>query len=125
MYRRLVLLLVMLCMGWQSLASAGMQALLSEGQEKVHALLHFGGAAHHHGHAHHHDDASDGFHLDDSPASMQHVMQDASLFPPGLLMHVMLVSDLRLRPPPPAGAVCDTPPPPYLSGLERPPKRIA
>jgi len=130
MQRRLVIFFMLLCMGWQSLTHAGVDALLSEGQARVHALLHFGGTAHHHHrdayalHAHDHAD-DNGFHLDGSPASVKHMMQDTSLCQPVLLMETPLAAHLTARPPPPAEATLNEPPRPYLSGLDRPPKPLA
>jgi hypothetical protein len=65
-------------MGWQSLAFAGVGALVAQVNEEQHALLHFQGVAHHH------DDHAEDFHTDDSIASTLHVLSDASQFSPAL-----------------------------------------
>lgn len=116
MRRRLSILLV-LCMLWQSLACAGLGVLVTEGKEMVHAMLHFEGVSHHH------DDHVDGFHLDDSAASRQHVMNDACLFAPVLLAEVVLPL-LSLRAERPAVAIATEPAQPFLMGLERPPRSL-
>ena len=46
--KHLVKVFLILCMGWQSLAFAGFDALVAHANEEQHALLHFQGVAHHH-----------------------------------------------------------------------------
>ena len=75
---RLVKVFLILCMGWQSLAFAGFDALVAHANEEQHALLHFQGVAHHH------DDHAEDFHEDDSIASTLHALSDASQFSPAL-----------------------------------------
>jgi hypothetical protein len=117
MRRRLTNFLLMLCMCWQSLAYAGVEVLVAEGQELVHAMLHFEGEAHHH-------DGHDGdFHQDESPASVKHAMTDACVFAPALLADVALPC-LTIYSAAPAGIHVCAPPPPFLSGPERPPKAL-
>lgn len=117
MRRRLTTFLLMLCMCWQSLAYAGAGVLVAEGEELVHAMLHFEGKAHHH-------DGHDGdFHQDESPASVQHAMNDACVFAPALLADVSLPL-LSVCAAPPAEAHASEPPLPILSGPERPPKAL-
>ena len=75
---QLVKAFLILCMGWQSLAFAGFDALVAHANEEQHALLHFQGVAHHH------DDHAEDFHEDDSMASTLHSLSDASQFSPAL-----------------------------------------
>jgi hypothetical protein len=75
---RLAKVFLILCMGWQSLAFAGFDALVAHANEEQHALLHFQGVAHHH------DDHAEDFHEDDSIASTLHALSDASQFSPAL-----------------------------------------
>ena len=75
---RLIKVFLILCMGWQSLAFAGFDALVAHANEEQHALLHFQGVAHHH------DDHAEDFHEDDSIASTLHALSDASQFSPAL-----------------------------------------
>lgn len=117
MRRRLTTFLLMLCMCWQSLAYAGVEVLVAEGQELVHAMLHFEGEAHHH-------DGHDGeFHQDESPDSVQHAMNDAGVFAPVLPIDAVLPL-LTISSDPPADAHATEPPPPFVSGPERPPKAL-
>ncbi len=118
MCRRLTTFLLMLCMCWQSLAYAGAGVLVAEGEEIVHAMLHFEGAAHHH------DDHDGGFHQDESSASKQHAMDDACLFAPALIPAVEL-SLPTLQSDDPAPTAEGSAPRPYLRGLERPPRSLA
>lgn len=105
-------------MCWQSLAHAGLGVLLSEGVQKVHAVLHFEGIAHHH------DDHGDGFHKDGSEASQQHAMNDACLFAPALLTETA-VPILCLKSVSPAVIELTEPPSPFLSGPDRPPQSLS
>ena len=75
---QLVKVFLIICMGWQSLAFAGVGALVAHANEEQHALLHFQGVAHHH------DDHAEDFHEDDSTASTLHALSDASQFSPAL-----------------------------------------
>lgn len=118
MRRRLTSLLLVFCMCWQSLAFAGAGVLVTEGNELLHEVLHFEGVAHHH------DDPAGDFHQDDSPASMQHAIDDACVFAPALPTGVVL-SLLAVRATPPVEAGVTAPPPPFLSGPERPPKTLS
>lgn len=117
MCRRFTSFLLILCVCWQSLAYAGMDVAVSDQEEQVHAMLHFEGQAHHH-------NGHDGeFHQDDSPASVQHVTNDACVFAPALLIDavqpVLTVSSDR-----PVDACSTEPPMPFLNGPERPPKTL-
>ena len=69
---------LILCMGWQSLAFAGFGALVAHEEQEQHELLHFQGVAHHH------DEHAEDFHEDDSMASTEHALSDASQFSPAL-----------------------------------------
>jgi hypothetical protein len=64
----------MFCVCWQSLAYAGADVVVADGDEQVHAVLHFEDEAHHH------DEHDGSFHQDESPASTQHSMDDACVF---------------------------------------------
>jgi ABC-type nickel/cobalt efflux system permease component RcnA len=118
MARRFVAFLLTLCMCWQTLAFAGAEVLVTEGQELAHAMLHFEGEAHHH----HHDHDGD-FHQDESLASVKHVMNDAGVFAPALLNAAALPLLTVCSDPPTAVHACE-PPRPFLSGPERPPKAL-
>jgi len=118
--RRLLATFLLLCLSWQALASAGVGAVALPEHERAHSAMHFLGEAHHH------SDSSDGaasLHEDDSPESILHMMSDACLHCPALL----LGSRLGVLPPAPAGpapALVDALRLPPLSGLERPPRPI-
>jgi hypothetical protein len=117
MARRVVAFLLTLCMCWQSLAYAGAGVLVAEGQELVHAVMHFEGEAHHH-------DGHDGdFHQGESPASVKHAMNDACVYAPALLTAAVLPL-LTICSEPPADAAASEPPLPVLRGPERPPKAL-
>ena len=117
MRSRLTAFILMLCMCWQSLAYAGVEVLVAEGQELVHAMLHFEGEAHHH------DDHDGEFHQDESPASVKHAMNDACVFAPALLTAAALPL-LTICSDPPADTAATEPPQLVLSGPERPPKPL-
>ena len=74
MLKQLVTAFLILCMGWQSLAFAGFDALVAHEEHEQHELLHFQGVAHHH------DDHAEDFHEDNSTASTVHGLSDASQF---------------------------------------------
>jgi hypothetical protein len=78
MVRNIFKVLLILCMGWQSLAFAGFGAVVAHEEQAQHELLHFEGVAHHH------DEHGDGFHEDDSLASTMHVLADSGQFAPAL-----------------------------------------
>lgn len=78
MVSRFVTLFLILCMGWQSLAFAGVGALVANEDQEQHELLHFQGVAHHH------DEHAGDFHADNSTASAVHALSDASQFSPAL-----------------------------------------
>lgn len=118
--RRWLSILLVFCVCWQSLAHAGLGVWAAEGEEVVHALLHFDGSAHHHNV---HDDHDAGFHQDDSDESTEHVMSDACLSAPALLTAAVLPV-LRVGSAPPVIAHPTEPPQPFLSGPERPPQSL-
>ncbi len=115
---QLVKVFLIICMGWQSLAFAGVGALVAHANEEQHALLHFQGVAHHH------DDHAEDFHEDDSVASTLHALSDASQFSPALPSPQACGPGLNdadhpsVERVPPRGQL-------LLDGLERPPKPIA
>jgi hypothetical protein len=78
MFKRLIKVYLILCMGWHSLAFAGFGTLVAHANEKQHTLLHFQGISHHH------DDHAEDFHEDESTASTLHALCDASQFSPAL-----------------------------------------
>ena len=116
--KKLVKVFLILCMGWQSLAFAGFDALLAHANEEQHALLHFQGVAHHH------DDHAEDFHEDDSVASTLHALPDASQFSPALPSPQACCPGLTGADQPsleralPRGQL-------HPDGLERPPKPMA
>ncbi len=115
---RLAKVFLILCMGWQSLAFAGFDALVAHANEEQHALLHFQGVAHHH------DDHAEDFHEDDSIASTLHALSDASQFSPALPSPQTCCLGLTDADQPSAERVLprvQLPP----DGLERPPKPMA
>ena len=79
MKRRLVTMFLMLCLGWQSLAFAGVGALLAHDAQEQHELLHIQGVPHLHG------EHAEDFYADGSAASVVHVVLDSSQFSPALL----------------------------------------
>ncbi|MEY3924332.1 MAG: hypothetical protein RI915_1979 [Pseudomonadota bacterium] len=115
---RLAKVFLILCMGWQSLAFAGFDALVAHANEEQHALLHFQGVAHHH------DDHAEDFHEDDSIASTLHALSDASQFSPALPSPQTCCLSLTDADQPSVERVLprvQLPP----DGLERPPKPMA
>lgn len=108
--------LLMLCMCWQALAYAGSAVVLAGAEELAHASLHFEGSAHHHDH---HDDGE--IHQDDSQASAQHLMDEACVFAPALIP-VQHLSLPAVQPDMPVAVIATAAPPPFLGGLERPPR---
>ncbi len=119
MHRRLTTFILMLCMCWQALAYAGSAVVLADADELAHASMHFEGAAHHHDE---HDDGD--IHLDQSPASAQHLMDEACVYAPALIA-VLDLALPTLRPDLPVAAIAAAAPPPFLRGLERPPRLTA
>lgn len=118
MFRRTVSLIVTLCLCWQALAFAGVGAVVAPSEDQRHALLHFEGVAHHH------DGHGDGFHEDASPASLQHVAADAGQFSVALVSSpVLLMPWVPPQRPRSHGPLALAPP--YLDGLERPPRPAA
>ena len=116
MCRRLTTFLLMLSMCWQALAYAGSAVVLADADEVAHASMHFEGEAHHH------DDHDDGgIHQDDSQASAQHLMDEACVFAPALI-RVQHLSLRSLQPDMPSAVIAKAAPPPFLDGLERPPR---
>jgi hypothetical protein len=120
MCRRLTTFLMMLCMSWHALAFAGSGVVLADAQDLAHAAMHFAGEAHHH-HDEHDDDA---IHPDDSQAAIQHLMDEACVFAPWLIAFVHLPL-FALPPDMPMATIATAAPPPFLAGLERPPRLMA
>jgi hypothetical protein len=115
----LTILLLILCLCWQSLAQAGSSVALASAAEREHAAMHF------HGEAHHHDDHADGgVHQDLSPASVQHLLDDACTNAPALMASLSV-----LLPPLANGMLTITVaaglPSAFVDGLERPPRQLA
>ena len=118
MNRRLTSFLLMFCLFWQAMSCAGAAVLMASGNEKVHATLHFEGAAHHHDEQDHGD-----LQLDDSQASAQHLIDDACVHAPALLpVTPLLLPGLSLDAP--VTRLASEMPRPFLPGLERPPRSI-
>jgi hypothetical protein len=111
----LTILLLVLCLCWQSLAQAGSNVALAGDSELAHAVMHF------HGEAHHHDAHDGGIHQDDSAASTQHLLDDACLYAAALVPHV---AQPHLPPATTArrAEMASPAPCPFLGGLERPPR---
>ena len=109
---QLVKVFLIICMGWQSLAFAGVGALVAHANEEQHALLHFQGVAHHH------DEHAEDFHEDDSVASTLHALSDASQFSQACGPGLNDADHPSVERVPPRGQL-------LLDGLERPPKPIA
>ncbi|MDM4765402.1 DUF2946 family protein [Pelomonas sp. SE-A7] len=116
MLRRALALLLTVCLCWQSMAFAGVEVLVRQGQAQQHALMHFKGEAHHH-----HDEHG-GLHKDQSTASTQHAMDDACMFCVALLPDLLALNLPMLRPAAPLELAAVEPPLPCLPGLDRPPK---
>jgi hypothetical protein len=116
--RAVTTFILIICLFWQSMSYAGAGISLVQDVEAAHELLHFTGDAHHH-----HDGDGEGFHQDDSVASVKHAMADAHAFAPALLTAAALPL-LTICSDPPAGAHATEPPLPFLSGPERPPKAL-
>jgi hypothetical protein len=116
MLRRFASTLLILCLSWQSLALAGLGALVAHEDQEQHELLHFQGVAHHH------DEHGDGIHEDDSMASTMHVLADSAQFSPALPSPVGSVPCLSGADQP---FVVQLPARAFLlpDGLDRPPKR--
>lgn len=119
MPNRLLILVLIVCMCWQSLAFAGAGAVLTDGDEQRHEQLHFEDVAHHHD-----DHGDEGVHEDDSDASVTHVVLDAGLFAPALTSVASLPVPEQ-APERPLQAALPTHPLPFLDGLERPPRLTA
>ncbi len=112
----LTILLLILCLCWQSLAQAGSAVALAEAAERDHAAMHF------HGEAHHHDEHGSGdIHQDESPTSLQHLLDDACTNAPALVAStsVAVVSPARDAL---TVMVAASVPSPFVDGLERPPR---
>lgn len=114
----LTILLLILCLCWQSLAQAGSAVALSSASEREHAAMHF------HGEAHHHDEHGDGgVHQDQSATSVQHLLDDACTNAPALMARITLPLA------PPASGALPLPaaapvPAAFVDGLERPPRLL-
>jgi len=114
MPRRLILIVMLFAMLWQSVALARPGSTVNALADTAHTALHWQEEGHHH-----HEDGS--YHLDDSPESAQHIASD----------HVsasaaLLVSASRDFPPQssalPGGLHKAPVPDPDLKGLLRPPQ---
>ena len=115
MLRRCLSLMLTVCLFWQALAFAGVEVMLADGAQRQHALMHFEGEVHHH------DDEGHVSEEVDLQAGVQHLMCDAGLFAlallPGSALPLQAAGrDVLVEHPRQAA------PPPYLSGLERPPR---
>jgi hypothetical protein len=118
-FRRLPVVVLLVCLFWQAWAHAGGTVMLAADRDVAHAVLHFEGEAHHH----HHDGDEGGLHQDDSTTSMSHIVADSGTFAPALWADASTPSF------PVPGIVrhglCIHPlPGPDLQGLERPPKTL-
>ena len=119
MRRGLTTFILMLCMCWQTLAHAGIAAVMPDLEERPHALMHLQGEGHHHG-----DGDASRVHEDNSLASAQHLASDCGHHAAVLVSCI----DLRLPKLPPEVPVPTAAaplPPPCLAGPERPPKTLS
>jgi hypothetical protein len=116
MVRKVLSLLLILSVFWQSVAIAGVCATAAT-EEVAHAVLHWQDSDHHH-----HDDGS--LHVDDSSGTIQHMHADSTNNIPGLLTAGWdTVPAIRSAGP---AALAELPfPSPLLQGLLRPPRTIA
>jgi|688.fasta_scaffold322149_2 hypothetical protein len=117
MVRRFTVLLVLFAMVWQAVAMARPGSTVNVMSDLAHAALHWQEQAHHH-----HDDGS--LHLDDSQASVLHVMLDHvtvtnALLPSGPQEFPPGASE---RPCGPQGARTSAP---FIDGLLRPPRLLS
>jgi hypothetical protein len=113
--RHLLTLLLILSLCWQPLAQAGSPAAWIDSSESAHTMMHFDGVGHHH------DGESGDIHQDDSPASLQHLLDDAGMNAPALMPHVSI--PLGLPTPCAIDAGVAMPAQALLAdGLERPPR---
>lgn len=106
----------MFCLLWQGMAVAGTDVVFADDTELLHASMHWLSEAHHHDG---HDQG--GLHLDESPASVQHLMDDACTCAPALV-HTVALGLPQLLPDEPVEATASAIPKPFLDGLERPPR---
>jgi hypothetical protein len=117
MRRTAVVLVLLLAMLWQSVALARPGSSVNVLADVAHAALHWQNEGHHH-----HDDGS--VQLDDSPASVQHVLTDhltaTAALAPVLALHVPPQARAR-----PGGLCVVSVPAPFLDGLLRPPRSHA
>lgn len=115
MNKRLLIWLLVLCLGWQSFALAGNTSdRVAADLHDEHALLHLHGTAHHH-----HDDG--GIHVDDSLASDLHMFFDAcpcvSILPAAAELPLAMVPGSRPSVEPARSRLSL-----FSQGLDRPPK---
>lgn len=115
MFRRHLSLTLIFCLFWQSLTFAGVQVMLADETERHHAVMHFEAEVHHH------DNEGQVSQDVDPQAGVQHLMSDASIFAPALLpaaTHTLqTLGKVTL-----AELARQEASPPFLSGLERPPR---
>jgi hypothetical protein len=116
MVRKVLSLLLILSLFWQSVAGAGVYAM-TEIEESGHVVLHWQDSDHHH-----HDDGA--LHADDSGGSVQHMHADGASSSPGLLTAGWgNVPTLRSDGP---AVLAELPfPSAFLQGLLRPPRTLA
>ena len=115
MFRRFILLLITLCVGWQALAYGGTGVMFTDDEVQLHELLHFQGAAHHH------HGLDDDLHQDESISSLLHVVADNGIFSPALIVGSLSLAFSPTGNEPPAESL-QAWPFPTLDGLERPPR---
>lgn len=116
MRRLLTVVLLLLSLGWQAFAIAGVPPGTQPGEDAGHALLHWTEEAHHH-----HDDGS--VTVDRSEESVEHVQLGAA---PGIGLltdsawhtHAVVAEPPRELAPP-------APPWPVLPGLRKPPRAFS
>ena len=116
MRRRISLMLLLISLVWQGIATADCVALGAAGRAE-HDVLHWQNSSHHH----HADGAT---HLDDSNESIQHTHADHGLGWAFLLAGAPAPMTVQ-RPPAPAASTSLAAPQPFLEGPLRPPRFIA
>ncbi|MCW7541917.1 hypothetical protein OOT46_29395 [Aquabacterium sp. A7-Y] len=115
MSRWLAVVLMLVLLPWQSVATAAEALWDVHGGDMSHAVAHWIDEAHHH-----HDDGS--VHEDDSQESRQHVQLDTPLSNAPVLPAVPAWSPALLADESPPSLSVTVPPAPFLEGLRRPPR---
>ncbi len=114
MVRRLIPILLIIAMSWQSLAFAG-QMLVAEAQDELeHAVLHWNSEMHHH-------DDQDRVHKDSSSDSKRHLVVDNCHNAPFVLTEHAEQNPIAQHGEA-LSAIFVCPPDPFPQGIKRPPR---